>query len=190
MMPSPGPIDIAAKTQKLDVDHRISLRIYYRIADNLLRQANIFRNEKNVIDLYVMLLRFSRLQQVMAIEDGVAARKDDTNLDHEKPSLQPTLELRSENHKPQNDEQPMISFETSDVPETVIVKQPNPPSVLAEVLDLIPAEPPLITENNDSINTPFQDTLLQPESPMELHIDYRVKSFGRIGVIQVELHFN
>ncbi|KAL8140314.1 hypothetical protein V2J09_006335, partial [Rumex salicifolius] len=61
MKPSSIQIDIAASTQKLPVDNRLSLRIYYRIADNLLRQAAIFRNEKNVIDLYIMLLRFSGL---------------------------------------------------------------------------------------------------------------------------------
>ncbi|KAH1241226.1 AMSH-like ubiquitin thioesterase 1 [Glycine max] len=54
-------INIAASAQKVDVDNRISLRFYYRIADNILRQADIFRAEKNIIDLYVMLLRFSSL---------------------------------------------------------------------------------------------------------------------------------
>ncbi|XP_077220007.1 AMSH-like ubiquitin thioesterase 1 [Tasmannia lanceolata] len=60
-MGSFGGISIAASAQKLDVDNRISLRYYYRIADNLLKQANIYREEKNVIDLYIMLLRFSSL---------------------------------------------------------------------------------------------------------------------------------
>ncbi|XP_062029497.1 AMSH-like ubiquitin thioesterase 1 [Rosa rugosa] len=54
-------IDIAANAQRLDVDHRISLRIYFRIANTLLKQADIFRQERNIIDLYVMLLRFSSL---------------------------------------------------------------------------------------------------------------------------------
>ncbi|TKY60937.1 AMSH ubiquitin thioesterase 1 [Spatholobus suberectus] len=54
-------INIAATTQKLDVDNRISLRFYYRIADNILKQADIFRAEKNIVDLYIMLLRFSSL---------------------------------------------------------------------------------------------------------------------------------
>ncbi|CAI8594887.1 unnamed protein product [Vicia faba] len=58
---NPGTINIAASSQKLDVDNRIALRFYYRIADNILRQADIFRAEKNIIDLYVMLLRFSSL---------------------------------------------------------------------------------------------------------------------------------
>ncbi|KAK8503956.1 hypothetical protein V6N13_021730 [Hibiscus sabdariffa] len=61
MMPSSGKINIAATAQRLDVDNRIPLRYYYRIADNILKQADIFRAEKNIIDLYVMLLRFSGL---------------------------------------------------------------------------------------------------------------------------------
>ncbi|CAK8562608.1 unnamed protein product [Lathyrus sativus] len=56
-----GMINIAASAQKLDVDNRIALRFYYRVADNILRQADIFRAEKNIIDLYVLLLRFSSL---------------------------------------------------------------------------------------------------------------------------------
>ncbi|KAJ1405723.1 USP8 dimerization domain [Sesbania bispinosa] len=58
---SSDTINIAASAQRLDVDNRIALRFYYRIADNILRQADIFRAEKNIIDLYVMLLRFSSL---------------------------------------------------------------------------------------------------------------------------------
>ncbi|CAJ2676141.1 unnamed protein product [Trifolium pratense] len=58
---SSDTINIAARTQKLDVDNRFSLRIYYRIADNILKQADIFRAEKNIVDLYVMLMRFCSL---------------------------------------------------------------------------------------------------------------------------------
>ncbi|KAF4400868.1 hypothetical protein CsatB_017163 [Cannabis sativa] len=61
MRSSSDVINIAASAQKIEVDNRISLRYYNRIADNILRQANIFRQEKNIIDLYVMLLRFSSL---------------------------------------------------------------------------------------------------------------------------------
>ncbi|KAB1212533.1 AMSH-like ubiquitin thioesterase 1 [Morella rubra] len=61
MRSSSGRINVAASAQKLVVDNRISLRYYFRIADNILRQADIFRREENIIDLYVMLLRFSSL---------------------------------------------------------------------------------------------------------------------------------
>ncbi|KAG6431409.1 hypothetical protein SASPL_109488 [Salvia splendens] len=58
---STSPINFSAMTRKVDVDNRISLRNYYRIADNILKQANIYREEKNLIDLYVILLRYSSL---------------------------------------------------------------------------------------------------------------------------------
>ncbi|KAJ8490843.1 hypothetical protein OPV22_012564 [Ensete ventricosum] len=61
MKPSSGVIDISECAKRLDVDNQISLRHYYRIAHNLLKQADIYRNEKNIIDLFVMLLRFSSL---------------------------------------------------------------------------------------------------------------------------------
>ena len=38
-MCSSETINIAASTQKLDVDNRIALRFYYRIADNILKQV-------------------------------------------------------------------------------------------------------------------------------------------------------
>ncbi|XP_057950530.1 AMSH-like ubiquitin thioesterase 1 [Malania oleifera] len=61
MRSSSGRINIAASAQKLVVDNRITLRYYYRIADNILKQADIFREEENILDLYIMLLRFSSL---------------------------------------------------------------------------------------------------------------------------------
>ncbi|XP_058091498.1 AMSH-like ubiquitin thioesterase 1 isoform X4 [Magnolia sinica] len=61
MRSSSGAFSISANAQKVDVDNRIALRYYYRIADNLLRQADIYREEKNIIDLYIMLMRFSSL---------------------------------------------------------------------------------------------------------------------------------
>nr|XP_043608481.1 AMSH-like ubiquitin thioesterase 3 [Erigeron canadensis] len=57
----PPMININAMARKIDVDNRIPIRNYYRIADNLLKQAHIYREEKNIIDLYVMLLRYSSL---------------------------------------------------------------------------------------------------------------------------------
>ncbi|KAJ4868463.1 AMSH-like ubiquitin thioesterase 1 [Raphanus sativus] len=61
-MGSPSEIiDIATSARRIGVDNRISLKFYFRIADNILKQANIFRAEKNIIDLYVMLLRYSSL---------------------------------------------------------------------------------------------------------------------------------
>ncbi|KAJ6819853.1 AMSH-like ubiquitin thioesterase 1 isoform X1 [Iris pallida] len=61
MKSSSGSFSIAASAPRIDVDNRITLRNYYRIAHNLIKQADIYRHEKNIIDLYVMLLRFSSL---------------------------------------------------------------------------------------------------------------------------------
>eukprot|EP01018_Ginkgo_biloba_P023547 Gb_28139 [translate_table: standard] len=53
-------MDIAATT-RLDAHNQPPLSYCYRIADNLLEQARLYREEKNVIDLYIILLRFSSL---------------------------------------------------------------------------------------------------------------------------------
>ncbi|PWZ09543.1 AMSH-like ubiquitin thioesterase 3 [Zea mays] len=52
---------IESMARPIAVDHRISIHYYFRIADNLLRQANVYREEKNVLDLYILLLRYSSL---------------------------------------------------------------------------------------------------------------------------------
>ncbi|XP_023000049.1 AMSH-like ubiquitin thioesterase 3 [Cucurbita maxima] len=54
-------INIDREARKVGVDNRIPLRNYYRIADNLLKQANIYREENNIVDLFIILLRFSSL---------------------------------------------------------------------------------------------------------------------------------
>ncbi|XP_044486908.1 AMSH-like ubiquitin thioesterase 3 isoform X2 [Mangifera indica] len=54
-------INVSSVARKVEVDNRIPLRYYYRIADNLLKQASIYREEKNIVDLYIILLRYSSL---------------------------------------------------------------------------------------------------------------------------------
>ncbi|ONK78723.1 uncharacterized protein A4U43_C02F21760 [Asparagus officinalis] len=61
MAPSMRSINIRDSARKIEVDNRISIRYYSRIAENLLRQARIYREEKNLIDLYIILLRYSSL---------------------------------------------------------------------------------------------------------------------------------
>ncbi|MQM20795.1 hypothetical protein Taro_053823 [Colocasia esculenta] len=83
----PGIISIAASAQKLDVDNRIALRFYYRIADNLLKQADVYREEKNIIDLYIMLLRFSSL-----VTETIPRHRDyQTSLSYERNSSKKKL---------------------------------------------------------------------------------------------------
>ncbi|XP_073394427.1 AMSH-like ubiquitin thioesterase 1 isoform X2 [Physcomitrium patens] len=55
-----GTLNIAQRTNKVDVDNRLPLKYYYRTAENLLKQARIFRDAGNTIDYYILLLRFSR----------------------------------------------------------------------------------------------------------------------------------
>ncbi|TVU20738.1 hypothetical protein EJB05_30333 [Eragrostis curvula] len=45
----------------VEVDHNISIPYYYRIADSLLIQANVYRDDNNLVDLYAILLRYSSL---------------------------------------------------------------------------------------------------------------------------------
>ncbi|KAK8498042.1 hypothetical protein V6N12_009302 [Hibiscus sabdariffa] len=52
---------VVVPKQRVEVDNRIPLRYYFRIADNLLKQASIYRDEKNIVDLYIILLRYSSL---------------------------------------------------------------------------------------------------------------------------------
>ncbi|XP_009766203.1 AMSH-like ubiquitin thioesterase 3 [Nicotiana sylvestris] len=54
-----NPIDIRECTRKIEVDNQIPIQYYYRIADNLLKEANNHRQENNIIDLYVLLLRYA-----------------------------------------------------------------------------------------------------------------------------------
>ncbi|XP_030474582.2 AMSH-like ubiquitin thioesterase 3 isoform X1 [Syzygium oleosum] len=54
-------IDVNSIARRVEVDNLIPLHYYYRIADNLLKQANVYREEKNIVDLYIILLRFSSL---------------------------------------------------------------------------------------------------------------------------------
>ncbi|XXG73675.1 hypothetical protein AAC387_Pa07g2551 [Persea americana] len=106
MRPSSSIISIAASAQRLDVDNRISLRYYYRIADNLLRKADIYREEKNVIDLYIMLLRFSSLitetipyhkdYQVLLRRERLSFRKKLLNALTELETLKPLVLSRIE----------------------------------------------------------------------------------------------
>lgn len=72
---SSSAINFSSMSPKIDVDNRISLRNYYRIADNLLKQANIYREENNLIDLYVILLRYSSL-----VSETIPFHRDYQNL--------------------------------------------------------------------------------------------------------------
>ncbi|PIA61153.1 hypothetical protein AQUCO_00300582v1 [Aquilegia coerulea] len=96
------PINFKAMSRKVDVDHRIPLRNYYRIADNLLKQASIYREENNLVDLYIILLRFSSLMsetipfhrdyQVLLPREKSFYKKKLLNVMDELESLKPTVQ--------------------------------------------------------------------------------------------------
>ncbi|KAL9260475.1 AMSH-like ubiquitin thioesterase 3-like protein, partial [Drosera capensis] len=98
------PIDVSAITRKIDVDNRIPLRRYYRSANTLLKQADIYRGEKNVIDLYIMLLRYSSLvsetiplhrdYQILHSREKAYYRKKLFEVIDELESLKPEFQLR------------------------------------------------------------------------------------------------
>ncbi|GAB2217820.1 hypothetical protein Droror1_Dr00001032 [Drosera rotundifolia] len=109
-MTQPGrPINVSAITRKIDVDNRIPLRRYYRTADTLLKQADIYRGEKNVIDLYIMLLRYSSLvsetiplhrdYQILHSREKAYYRKKLFEVIDELESLKPEFQLRNQGYQ-------------------------------------------------------------------------------------------
>ncbi|PRQ36597.1 putative transcription factor C2H2 family [Rosa chinensis] len=51
----------SSSSQKLEVNNRFPLRFYFRMANIILRQADIYREEKDIFYLYITLLRFASL---------------------------------------------------------------------------------------------------------------------------------
>lgn len=106
MRPSSQGISIATSTQRIPVDNRLSLRCYYRIADNLLKQADIYREERNIIDLYIILLRFSSLitetlpqhrdYHSLFLGEKISFRKRLLNVLSELETLKPNVQRRIE----------------------------------------------------------------------------------------------
>ncbi|KAJ1277704.1 hypothetical protein BS78_04G024000 [Paspalum vaginatum] len=56
-----GGVSIETLARPVAVDHRISIHHYFRVADSLLRQANAYRDEEMLVDLYTILLRYTSL---------------------------------------------------------------------------------------------------------------------------------
>lgn len=56
--PSSQSINIAASAQRLDVDNRITLRYYFRIADNILKQVSLLPPQ-NLLIILIFSLRLS-----------------------------------------------------------------------------------------------------------------------------------
>lgn len=117
-------INVDSIARKVDVDNRIPLRYYYRIADNLLKQASIYREEKNIVDLYIILLRYSSLvsetipfhrdyQVLLAKERAVYRRRLIAMID-ELEDLKPEFQRRLKELNRTNGESELIKFDGSD----------------------------------------------------------------------------
>ncbi|KAG4126733.1 hypothetical protein ERO13_D10G174300v2 [Gossypium hirsutum] len=99
-------LDVNAMARRVEVDNRIPLLYYYRIADTLLKQANIYREEKNIVDLYIILLRYSSLvsetipfhrdYQVLLPKEKAVYRKRLLAVLDELESLKPEVQQRVE----------------------------------------------------------------------------------------------
>lgn len=55
--PSSQSVNIAASAQRLDVDNRISLRYYFRIADNILKQVSLLPPQNFVDNFDIFISR-------------------------------------------------------------------------------------------------------------------------------------
>ncbi|XP_077218256.1 AMSH-like ubiquitin thioesterase 3 [Tasmannia lanceolata] len=129
--PNPMAININSYARKVDVDNRIPLHFYYRIADNLLKQASIYREEKNLLDLYVVLLRFTSLisetipchqdYQLSLLKERTKFRKKlldaISELESLKPDAQRQLNEQNKAHVVQLDSLQRFSYNSATSPE-------------------------------------------------------------------------
>ncbi|XP_022866126.1 AMSH-like ubiquitin thioesterase 1, partial [Olea europaea var. sylvestris] len=94
-------------------------------------------------------------------------RKDDDNLERERFTLESVVLPAKENQTFQTQEiDSLISFETVDsLPQEEIIKQPEPPPVLADVQDLIPRSTPDLVSFETIDCLPLEEIIRQPEPP-------------------------
>ncbi|CAA3023235.1 AMSH-like ubiquitin thioesterase 1 [Olea europaea subsp. europaea] len=98
---------------------------------------------------------------------GTTMRKDDDNLERERSTLESVVLPAKENQTFQTQEiDSLISFETVDsLPQEEIIKQPEPPPVLADVQDLIPRSTPDLVSFETIDCLPLEEIIRQPEPP-------------------------
>lgn len=100
-------------------------------------------------------------------------KEEDGCSEQEKSSLESVVLPKTDNHQIQESNS-LISFEDEIASESeVIIRQPSPPPVLADVQDLIPAASPA-TQTESGLENASNDALVCSEDPMQLHI---VRSF-------------
>ncbi|CAA0836975.1 AMSH-like ubiquitin thioesterase 3 [Striga hermonthica] len=160
-----------AMNQKIDVDNRICLRVYYRTADNLLKQANIYREEKNLKDLFVMLLRYSFL-----VSETIPSHSDYQTLCPKERSLHMKKvhgvldEL--ETLKPKVSRQ---MFDPMTPPSSSLKLQPSPPSIMARVQpEALPVSPSKVADPRPGPHKLSEDGLPGSNSYRDLHIPVKI----------------
>ncbi|KAJ0962710.1 hypothetical protein J5N97_027832 [Dioscorea zingiberensis] len=103
MANSPKMINIADASKKIKVDNKISLSHYDKLSDNLIKEDDIYRQEKNIINLYIVLLRFTSLitetipyhqdYKCSLQKEKLATRKKVVSVLQELESLKPKVQL-------------------------------------------------------------------------------------------------
>ncbi|KAF3782486.1 AMSH-like ubiquitin thioesterase 3 [Nymphaea thermarum] len=53
--------NLLCSVSKIEVDNRLPISYYFRMASHMIKQAKVYRDEHNVVDLYVILLKYSSL---------------------------------------------------------------------------------------------------------------------------------
>ncbi|KAF8015577.1 hypothetical protein BT93_H1178 [Corymbia citriodora subsp. variegata] len=117
-------INVNSVARRVEVDNRIPLHYYYRIADNLLKQANVYREEKNIVDLYIILLRFSSLvsetipfhrdYQLLRPKERSTYRKKLLDVVNELESLKPEFHRRVDELNEADAGSQMLEFDNSE----------------------------------------------------------------------------
>ncbi|CAL4956487.1 unnamed protein product [Urochloa decumbens] len=117
-----GDVSIESLSRPVAVDHRISIQHYFRIADNLRRQADVYREENNLLDLYIILLRYSsllietipkhhdynsfRAREKEFLKKGPHNSQKLRNVVNELESLKPVVHQQFANHNSEGAEEP------------------------------------------------------------------------------------
>ncbi|XP_058079116.1 AMSH-like ubiquitin thioesterase 3 isoform X2 [Magnolia sinica] len=134
-----GAFSISAFVQKDDVDNRIALRIYYMIADCFLRQADSYREEKNIILLFIMLMKFSSLmsETIPCHRDYLVSLKRErlsfekkllnalTELETLKPTVESLIEEQNRKHMKKVAEADQVQY-PSNLDLTAVDEMPTP----------------------------------------------------------------
>lgn len=104
-------------------------------------------------------------------EGRVTIEKDSNKSEPEKSALESVLSLNDGGQSLHAEESfPTFTSETTEAPVQInIIRQPSPPPVLADVHDLMSITSTQVTDLTSGPEKSFQDELVRPESPLQLH---------------------